>query len=111
MEKYIKVKENATHTTHLRVRLYYSLGGMNYATYQIEPRGYYLSISPVEYKISKYGYVTESYTAFTGIKQIIKGVSRKSKKAEAEAEKLAEVAIDRLIGYVCRENGLEILVE
>lgn len=35
-------------------------------------------------------------------------MTRKSAKAEAEAEKLAADAMDNLIDYVCKKNGLEI---
>ena len=64
----------------LKCELYYSLGGMNYFTYKEERRGYYVSVSPVE----KRGCM-ESYTAFTGVKTLVKPCNRKSGKAEAEA--------------------------
>lgn len=107
MEKYIKVKENKAKTTHLKIRLFYTLGGMNYGTYQIENRGYYLSVIPVEYKEHN-GHFTECYTAFLGVKQLIKEVTRQSKKSEEEAEKIAKTVENKLIDYVCRENGLEL---
>lgn len=106
MKKYIKVKENPAKVTHLKIELYYDLGGMNYFTGRAENRGYYLSVSPVTRGTSAGGFSSESYTAFTGIKQNIKQVTRKS--AKAEAEKLAADAMDNLIDYVCRKNGLEI---
>ena len=62
----------------------------------------------LEIHTSNRGYATETYTAFSGIKQCIKEVTRKSKKAEAEAEKLAVDTINNLIDYVCNKNGLEI---
>lgn len=108
MKKYIEVKENPAKVTHLKIELYYDLGGMNYFTYKTENRGYYLSVSPVTRGASTGGFISESYTAFTGIKQNIKQVTRKSAKAEAEAEKLAADAMDNLIDYVCKKNGLEI---
>lgn len=104
MKKYIEVKENPAKVTHLEIELYYYLGGMNYFTGRAENRGYYLSVAPVER-----GMRSECYTAFTGIKQNIKQVTRKSAKAEAEAEKLAADAMDNLIDYVCKKNGLELL--
>lgn len=107
MKKYIEVKENPAKVTHLKIELYYDLGGMNYFTGRPENRGYYLSVSPVTRGISAGGSVLESYTAFTGIKQNIKQVTRKSKKAEAEAEKMAVDIMDNLIDYVCNKNGLE----
>lgn len=107
MKKYINVKENTHHITHLKIEVYYSLGGYNYFTYKQENRGYYLSVSPVERKTDEYG-TMESYTAFTGIKKLIKEVSRKSKKAEAEAEAIAENETKNLIDYVCTKNNLEV---
>lgn len=108
MKKYIEVKENPAKVTHLKIELYYDLGGINYFTGREENRGYYLSVSPVEIGMRDGGITSERYTAFTGIKQNIKQVTRKSAKAEAEAEKLAADAMDNLIDYVCRKNGLEI---
>ena len=105
MEKYIKVKENAEKITHLKIELYYDKGE-NYYRGGKEKRGYYLSVVPIERKDFN-GYVSERYSAFTGVKLLIKEVTRKSSKAEAEAEKLAETATEKLIDYVCRQNGLE----
>lgn len=48
MKKYIEVKENSAKVTHLKIELYYDLGGMNYFTGRAENRGYYLSVTPVE---------------------------------------------------------------
>lgn len=101
MKKYLAVKENPEHTTHLKIEVYYHLGGMNYFTYKEEKRGYYLSVSPVE----KHGGM-ESYVGFSGIKQLVKGVARKSAKAEAEAEKIASEQVENLIAMVCGKHGL-----
>lgn len=103
MKKYIAVKENPAKVTHLKVRLYYSLGGMNYFTYKTEPRGYYLSVYPVERSRGM-----ESYTAFSGVKNLIIEVKRQSAQKEAEAEKMAESMLESLIDYVCRKESLEI---
>ncbi len=111
MEKYIEVKENPAKVTHLRIELYYSLGGMNYFTGRAENRGYYLSVTPVERRTNDGGYTSESCTAFSGIKQNVKEVTRKSKKAEIEAEKLATDVVNNLIDYVLRNNGLEIAAQ
>ena len=66
------------------MELYYALGGINYFTYKNEPRGYYLSVSPVERRMS-YGCMMESYTAFTGVKTLVEPCARKIKGAEARA--------------------------
>lgn len=110
MIKYLKLQENSAKVTHLKIELYYSLGGMNYFTSRAESRGYYLSVTPVERCVSS-GYTSECYTAFTGLKQLVKGVKRKSQKAEKEAENLAENLVNELIEYVCGQNGLVLQAE
>ena len=110
MKKYLELKANGQNATHLKCEVYYSLGGMNYFTYKKEPRGYYASVTPVERKSYGNGMMMEGYMAFTGTKMLLKEVSRKSAKAEAEAEKIAEDAFNRLIEYVLNENGLELAV-
>ena len=106
MKEYIKVKENAGKFTDIKIETYYSLGGMNYFTGKSEGRGYYVSVTPVE----RTGY-SEIYTGFSGIKQLVKAASRKSKKAEAEAEVLADKVKEELIKYICEKHNLEIVKE
>ena len=107
MKKYIKVKDNSKHITHLRVELLYDLGGTNFFTSEIKERGYYLSVIPVERHTNSQGYATESFTAFTGIKILLNGVARRSKKAENKAE-LAQEKERTLIQYVCAKNKIEL---
>lgn len=108
MKKYIEVKENPAKVTHLKIELYYDLGGMNYFTGRAENRGYYLSVTPVERHTNSQGYATESFTAFTGTKILLNGVARKSKKAENKAEQLAQEKERTLIQYVCAKNKIEL---
>lgn len=61
------------------VEAYYSMGGMNYFTYKVEPRGYYICIQPVN--ASEYA---TSYAAFTGIKYFMKESKRFSQKSLVE---------------------------
>lgn len=105
-KEYIPVKsiDGKGNTTHLRVELYYDLGGINYFTYREERRGYYGSVIPV----ARDG-IMEGFTAFTGIKKLIKEVSRKSAKAEDEAAALWATTKQELIDHVLRESGLEIV--
>lgn len=107
MKKYIEVKPNRA-ATDLEIEVYYSLGGYNFFTGKNEPRGYYLSVSPVERRRTDYGVTTETYTAFSGVKQILKEVSRKSAKAEKISEEIAKNYLPALITYVCDKNGLEV---
>lgn len=108
MKKYIKVKDNSEHITHLRVELFYDLGGTNFFTSEIEERGYYFSVTPVERHTSPQGYTTERCTAFTGARILLNSVARRSKKAENEAEQLAQEKEHTLIQYVCAKNKIEL---
>lgn len=105
--KLIKLKENKN-ANFLKIEVNYNLGGYNYFTYKSEPRGYYLSISPVQ-RYERDGIGFESYTAFSGVKLLLLEVSRKGKKAEAEAERIATEKEAELIEYVCNKNNLEVL--
>lgn len=81
-KEYIKAKgENQ----YIKVELYYSLGGINYFTYKNEPRGYYLSVGPVERCALEGGGFMEGFTAFSGTKILVEPCARKSKGAEARA--------------------------
>ena len=91
----------------VKVELYYSLGGYNFFTYKEEPRGYYLSASPVE-RSESCGCVMESYTAFSGIKKCIVECQRQSKKREAEALEKMDNYKEALMKEVLSQNGLEV---
>lgn len=109
MTKYIKLAENKA-ATHLKVEVYYNLGGYNCFTYKPEERGYYLSVSPVT-RENRGGCTMESYAAFSGIKQCVHVVNRKSAKAETiAAEKAAQIE-NTLISWVLEKNGLELETE
>ena len=99
-KKYIPCEEK---NTFLKCELYYSLGGYNYFTYKQEPRGYYLSVAPVE----KSG-IMESYVAFSGIKKLMVEVKRKSKKKESEAVEMIEKSLPELVDVVVSKNGIKV---
>jgi hypothetical protein len=104
MKQYIERNGNT-----LKVEVYYNLGGMNYFTSRVEKRGYYLSVCPVKRTVSECGsYATETYGAFTGVKELIMEVKRKSKKAEEESETIVEGRIDLLIEHVLHKNNLAV---
>lgn len=107
MTNYIPLPPNDMKATHLKVEVYYNLGGFNAFTYKEEKRGYYLSVSPVE-KQRRDGYSSESYTAFTGRKLLVKEVKRKSDKAMHVAIEQAAALQRELIEYVCGQNGLKV---
>lgn len=104
MKKFIATKKE---NVFLKVEVYYNLGGMNYFTYKVEPRGYYLSVTPIE-RVNRGGYITETCAAFSGYKVLLKEVKRKSKKAETEAEQIAAERMDPIIDRVLIEQGLEL---
>lgn len=106
---YIPLKQKHD-VTHLRVEVYYSLGGYNNFTGKSEGRGYYLSVSPVG-RSERCGVVMESYLAFTGRKLLILPVSRQSAKRFEEAKLLAEEIKPQLIACVLQEQGLELQSE
>ena len=109
MKKYIELKENAK-ATHICVEMRYNLGGFNCFTYTQEKRGYYLHVTPVK-RESRNGYTMESFTAFSGYKQLLKEVTRKSAKAEAAAEAAAADIVGIMVERVCMKNGLELAQE
>lgn len=107
MKKFIALKENRN-ANFLKIETAYNLGGYNVFTHKSEPRGYYLSVSPVN-RYTRDGIGFESYTAFSGVKLLLLEVSRKSKKVEAAAEQIAAEKESELIRYICEKNNLEVL--
>lgn len=79
-ENKFKVKDNADDTSHIKVQLYYDLGGGMYG----KKRGYYVSVQPVT--IKEHGnWKEESFVAYTGYTYLAVPVNRKSSKAERQA--------------------------
>lgn len=108
-KKYLKLKPNNQKVTDLKVEVYYSLGGYNYFTYKKEPRGYYLSVSPVERAEYGNGFSMEGYRAFSGYKFLIEEVTRKSEKGFKAAVEKAKGMENNAINVVLAENyGLEL---
>lgn len=86
MKNYTKIEGT---NYELKTVTYYHKGGMNYFTSRNEPRGYYLSVSPVQVERRADGIVIESFAAFSGIKYLLIECKRKSNKIEEQAEQLA----------------------
>lgn len=99
----IPLKDNAEKNTHLEIKVYYSLGGMNYWTGTAEERGYYISVTPV----IKKGCCT-TMSAFSGIKQCMIPCNRQSKKKAEEAANIPQSEYQHLIDRVLIRNNLEI---
>lgn len=104
------VKAEGPKVSHLRIDLYYDLGGYNVFTYRNDSRGYYLSVTPVE-RCDRGGYVTESQTLFRGNKILLKEVARKGAGVAKEAEKIAMTRLDELVNYVCTKENIKLLEE
>lgn len=65
---------------HVSVSFYVGEGGINYFTYKQEKKGYYISVTPQTVEEHN-GYSTVRTTMFSGLKMLLKEVSRKSKKS------------------------------
>lgn len=90
-KEYIK-REDQT----LRIEVYYDLGGYNWATGNEEPRGYYLSVTPVSVVRNDEGkIIMEEVRAFSGIKTVLMEVERKSKNRSKKALEIVENGEDK----------------
>lgn len=93
----------------LEIKVYYSLGGMNYFSGSSEARGYYLSVSPVEVSRREDGSIcSTSYTAFSGTKLLLLEAKRKSQSKMNEALNLAEGRQEEIISHVLSKNQAKI---
>lgn len=96
---------------YMKVSLSYQLGGINYATYDMEKRGYYAHAQIVERKPVDCNGRTlwaESFTMFSnGGKILLKEVKRKSQKTAEELSKdfLKNDTVQYLIGKIEEESG------
>ena len=106
MKKYIKLQENSDNYTHLKIEFFYDKGG----EYAINSkRGYYVMCYPVTVSTNSNGnIINESFWCYGGFKSLILEVSRKSKKAEAEALQLIEGLQVELINKVLKKHNLQI---
>lgn len=105
MKKYLKVNPNGNKITHIEVETSYSLGGYNVFSHKTERRGYYLHVTPMELSDCG-GFTMKSFVAFSGVKKLLKEVSRKSAKAEREADEIAVHDESELIQYICEKSGV-----
>lgn len=92
--------------THIKIELNYNIGGMNYFSCRTEERGLYLSVTPVS-RVQREGYVSESYSAFSGIKMLVKPMARLNQKVLDNFE-IKEEDIETLLSNVLSKNGLEV---
>lgn len=104
MREHIKIE--SSNATHLEVKVYYSLGGMNYFTYKTEERGYYVSVTPVTISENMI-----SFTCFSGLKSLLVPCTRKSDKSyKAALAKLTpefkQQLIDKVLGHDSVKSNL-----
>ena len=88
--------------THVDVEVYYSKGGMNYFTGSVERRGYYLSAQPLTKSTNSVG-----YTAFTGVKQLVKEAGRYSSKVLAEFVVDYEM-MNSMVEHILQKNNIKL---
>lgn len=91
----------ATEHDFLKIGISYSMGGMNYFTGDVEPRGYNLSVTPVK-KENKNGYTCESFLLFSGVKKHIFEANKYNKTRHANMEADGNLLI-KLIYYVKKQ--------
>ena len=100
---FIKVLDNKNEFTDLEVTVDYDRGGINCFTYKEEPRGYYVSVTPV-----KRGGMFIEYTAFSGVKKLVEECKRLNRKRLATLESDALTLANDLITYICNKYNLTI---
>jgi hypothetical protein len=92
----------------LEVTVSYDVGGMSMWDYKEYPRGYWLTVTPVEindYAVER-GYTTTSFTLGSGIKTLITKATRFGAKAMARAADAAAEKLPELVAAVCQKQGL-----
>ena len=85
----------------IEVKVIYSLGGRNWFNGNVEPRGYYLSLGPVEYD----GLSTISMLG-TGLRILLAESKRFSAKGMQNAIKAAADLETDAVAFVCEKEGL-----
>ena len=93
--------------TTLDVECYYDLGGPNPFSGRFDPRGYFLSVSPVTREEN-----WKSFTAFSGIRTCLQPANRFSQKTleQVAATALQSGLYPKLVAAVCEKNKV-VLVE
>jgi hypothetical protein len=104
--KYIKITgNNHDKSNFIKICFRYDLGGYNYFTYEVKPRGYYLTVYPVER-----GRGMEGFTAFSGVSECIHECSRKSAKAQEIAAEKIPVYEKMMVDHIVNKYGYTIEV-
>ena len=86
----------------IEIDISYTLGGQNYFTGRVDPRGYFMHVRPVD--VGEYG---RSFMLFSGYKMLVKEASRYSDKGLYSARPdYADVI--RLLDATLRDAQLEL---
>ena len=104
MKEYIKCKGDRINNIEIDFR--YELGGWQYSTCTEKPRGYYISIQPMELKHRDNGLVSHCYGVYTGYYKLLYPCQRRSKNAEKEAMKKYKEFKKELVDRVVKEMNL-----
>lgn len=100
-------KDGQTYTLEVR----YELGGMNWWSGAVDPRGVFISITPVEMSTS-HGVQWQSFTLGSGIKMLLEAQKRyNARKLKAIADRIladpdADVRVTNLFDAVLRKNPI-----
>lgn len=78
IQGYVPVTGNPE-VSHLKVAVYHSKGGVNFATYKDDPKGYWLSVTPVM-REEKGDFVWETMKGFSGYRCFICSGDRFNRK-------------------------------
>lgn len=109
-ERLIKTLETEQGTI-VEVKVDYRLGGMNYFTGNLVERGIYLSVTPVRINKSSCGkYTTRLYTAFTGIVQVLKFMTRFNNNVFDNLHPDEEL-IEKMVKIVAQKNNLTYIAQ
>lgn len=86
-----------TEFKHIKVSIYYSLGGMNYFSGNANPRGYYVSITPVTLNETPWGYSEQSVLLgkHSGGKILLQEATRFNAKTFAQMDTLAQEQVNK----------------
>ena len=87
-------------------KVYYSKGGVNWATGREEARGYYFSVQPFEDKG-----ICRSFTAFSGAKTLILPVGRQSKKGYAIAKAQLDELVAEYLEDFAEARGIKVFMD
>lgn len=98
-------------STHLKVEVFFSPGGLNYTTYKTERKGIYVGFTPVTREVTPTATV-ERYTFLAGMKMLLAETPRMNRKATAaHAERVFALAEGVLAHWMARDfEGLRAVV-